>query len=353
MAYIGVDINYGNIAKQTGTGDGSDTTPIAALTYTVPSNESILVFLDGVAQVPGTDFSATGTTLTFTTAPALAVSILVMFLGRSLDIGTPGDGTVSLAKMAVNSIDSDQYVDGSIDAAHLSANSVDSDAYVDGSIDAVHLSANSVDSDAYVDGSIDLAHMSSESVDEDNLHISNSGSNGNFLSKQSGDSGGLTWAAAGGGFTLATEQATTSGTGITFGSIPTGTKLILVMFEGVSDDVGGDMQVSIGDAGGLETSGYVSSCVQTNTDDTALVRSRTNSFVMSMSTASSIVNGIMILALKDAGNFTWASSHSHGITTVIAAAGGGVKSLSAELTQLKCAVSGASFDAGSINIMYF
>ena len=37
MAYIGVDINYGNIAKQTGTGDGSDTTPIAALTYTVPS----------------------------------------------------------------------------------------------------------------------------------------------------------------------------------------------------------------------------------------------------------------------------------------------------------------------------
>jgi hypothetical protein len=36
--------------------------------------------------------------------------------------------------------------------------------------------------------------MSSESVDEDNLHISNSGSNGEFLSKQSGDAGGLTWA---------------------------------------------------------------------------------------------------------------------------------------------------------------
>jgi hypothetical protein len=124
MAYIGTDINYGNIAKQTGTGDGSDTTPIAALTYTVPSNESILVFLDGVAQVPGTDFTATGTTLTFTTAPALGVAILVMFLGRSLDIGTPGDGTVSLAKMAVNSIDSDQYVDASIDNAHLADDAV-------------------------------------------------------------------------------------------------------------------------------------------------------------------------------------------------------------------------------------
>ena len=124
MPYIGVDINYGNIAKMTGTGDGSDTTPIAALTYTVPSNESILVFLDGVAQVPGTDFTATGTTLTFTTAPASGVAILVMFLGRSLDIGTPGDGTVSLAKMAVNSIDSDQYVDASIDNAHLADDAV-------------------------------------------------------------------------------------------------------------------------------------------------------------------------------------------------------------------------------------
>jgi len=58
------------------------------------------------------------------------------------------------------------------------------------------LGANTVDSDAYVDGSIDLAHMSSESVDEDNLYISNAGSNGQFLSKQSGNNGGLTWATA-------------------------------------------------------------------------------------------------------------------------------------------------------------
>ena len=62
------------------------------------------------------------------------------------------------------------------------------------------LASNSVDSAELVDGSIDLAHMSSESVDEDNLHISNAGTNGQFLSKQSGNSGGLTWADAGGTF---------------------------------------------------------------------------------------------------------------------------------------------------------
>ena len=77
------------------------------------------------------------------------------------------DAGITLAKMAANSVDSDQYVDGSIDLIHMSANSVDSDQYVDGSIDLVHMSANSVDSDQYVDGSIDLIHMSANSVDSD------------------------------------------------------------------------------------------------------------------------------------------------------------------------------------------
>jgi len=51
---------------------------------------------------------------------------------------------VTLAKMAANSVDSDQYVDGSIDLIHMSANSVDSDQYVDGSIDEIHLGDNQV-----------------------------------------------------------------------------------------------------------------------------------------------------------------------------------------------------------------
>jgi len=52
------------------------------------------------------------------------------------------DDAVTVAKMAVNSVDSDQYVDASIDLAHMSANSIDSTQYVDGSIDTAHI-ANS------------------------------------------------------------------------------------------------------------------------------------------------------------------------------------------------------------------
>ena len=74
------------------------------------------------------------------------------------------DAGITLAKMAANSVDSDQYVDGSIDLVHMSANSVDSDQYVDGSIDLIHMSANSVDSDQYVDGSIDTDHLADDQV---------------------------------------------------------------------------------------------------------------------------------------------------------------------------------------------
>jgi hypothetical protein len=85
-------------------------------------------------------FSLSGTTVTFSTAPALGVKVEAVSGGRE-NIGTPSDNTVSLAKMQVNSIDSDQYVDGSIDLAHMSANSVDSSQLASGSVDLAHLSA--------------------------------------------------------------------------------------------------------------------------------------------------------------------------------------------------------------------
>ena len=122
MGYIGTDINYGNIASQTGVGDGTLTpSTVNPLTYSVPTSSSIIVTLDGVTQVPTTDYVATGTTLTFTSSVASPIAILVVFLGRSLDIGTPADNTVTNAKMANNAIDSAELAAGSVDLSHLSA----------------------------------------------------------------------------------------------------------------------------------------------------------------------------------------------------------------------------------------
>ena len=112
MGYIGLDINYGDVNSQTGTGDGSDTTPIATLDYSVPTSSSIVVTLDGVTQVPDVDYNVTsGTTLTFTTAPVNLVKILVVFLGRSLGLGTPADGTVDASKLATDAVTNIKVVD--------------------------------------------------------------------------------------------------------------------------------------------------------------------------------------------------------------------------------------------------
>ena len=120
MGYIGTDINYGNLSFQTGEGDGADTTPIAALDYFVANSASLIVTLDGVTQVPTTDYTVSGgTTLTFSTAPADGVAILVLFLGRNIDVGTPGDDTITNAKLTNNSVDSAELVTGSVDDGHI------------------------------------------------------------------------------------------------------------------------------------------------------------------------------------------------------------------------------------------
>ena len=117
--------------------------------------------------------------------------------------------------IADDSINSEHYVDGSVDHQHLSNDCIDGDNiqddvinsehYAAGSVDHEHLANDVIDGDNIQDdvvnsehiaaGAVDLEHMSSESVDEDNLKISNAGSNGQYLQKQSGNAGGLTWAA--------------------------------------------------------------------------------------------------------------------------------------------------------------
>jgi hypothetical protein len=157
---------------------------------------------------------------------------------------------------------------------------------------------------------------------------------------------------AGGGFTLGTDTATASGTSFTFGSIPTGTTMIIIMFEGVSLSGSDDLAVQIGDSGGIETSGYIANG---HSIDIA-VASKINStahFPIKLAAGAHIVSGIMTLSLKDSSNFTWVQGHTVKASTDLTNFGAGEKSLSAELTQVHLTRSGSdTFDAGSVNIMY-
>jgi len=155
------------------------------------------------------------------------------------------------------------------------------------------------------------------------------------------------------GITLSAEQATTSGSAYTFSSIPAGTKIITIMLVGVSFDGSSDYIVTIGNSGGLQTSGYTSSA-----GDVAGAggTGSTTAFRLTEGTASSSVyHGNVVLTLEDSANFTWTStSHltrSNAAGTHLAA---GSKSLSGELTQLSFTTAGGSDsgDAGSVSIQY-
>ena len=71
----------------------------------------------------------------------------------------------------------------------ISTGGVKNDAVTAGKIPA-----NAVGSSEIADDAVDQGAIADEAVDEARLQISNAGTNGQFLSKQSGNTGGLTWA---------------------------------------------------------------------------------------------------------------------------------------------------------------
>jgi hypothetical protein len=95
MAYIGKSPEYGVFEKQTLTADGSTTT--FTLNYTIGSSSSILVSVSGVIQEPESAYniSSGGTQIVFSTAPEIAETIFVVFLGVSFDVGTLGTGAIT------------------------------------------------------------------------------------------------------------------------------------------------------------------------------------------------------------------------------------------------------------------
>lgn len=149
--------------------------------------------------------------------------------------------------------------------------------------------------------------------------------------------------------TLATAQNTTSGTSIDFTSIPSWVRRITVMFNGFSFNDASYGLVQIGDAGGLETTGYVSKT--SFSGGSSSDNSSTSGFTFGGNSAGFALSGHMTLT-QVSGN-TWVASFV-GSNATISCLGGGTKTLSDTLTQLRVtSTSGTSaFDAGSVNIMY-
>jgi hypothetical protein len=149
--------------------------------------------------------------------------------------------------------------------------------------------------------------------------------------------------------TRGTSQATTSGTSFDFTGIPSWAKRITVMFNQVSLDASEQFLVQLGDAGGIETTGYASRSSAAGSNNTS-----TAGFIVRVNGTSNLVSGIMTIA-NISGN-VWVGSHALDRGANDCSVGGGSKTLSDVLTQIRITatndVGGANFDAGSVNILY-
>ena len=96
MAYLGKgtkSIDHATISTHTMTGDGSDTTMSIILGTTSVNNVS--VFISGVQQRPGQDYTVANDVITFTTAPAAGWPV-VAFVRKDTKKGTIADASIGL-----------------------------------------------------------------------------------------------------------------------------------------------------------------------------------------------------------------------------------------------------------------
>ena len=151
-----------------------------------------------------------------------------------------------------------------------------------------------------------------------------------------------------------TSQASTSGTSITFSSIPSWAKRITVMFNGVSTNGASGVLAQLG-SGSLTTSGYNTGAARFGASAFAGTNSTSGIFINSVAANVTLYGNMIITNIT--GNvwtafYVFGAAGSGGGNYVFT--GGGQVSLSGALDRVAAVTANGTdaFNAGSINILY-
>tara|TARA_B100001248_G_scaffold107973_1_gene80529 strand:+ start:1072 stop:2103 length:1032 start_codon:yes stop_codon:yes gene_type:complete len=106
MAYIGPEPKLGQNREVDDISSGFNgntatfNLQVDGLAVSPGSANAILVSLGGIIQNPGTDYTVSTSTITFTTNPASGLSFFGLVLGQGIDTATVADGSVTNAKVS-------------------------------------------------------------------------------------------------------------------------------------------------------------------------------------------------------------------------------------------------------------
>jgi len=199
MSYIGRGVDaISNVEKLTNiTFDGSTTYNLIkdSVAFTPSGANNILISIDGIVQQ--NNFTVAGSTIIFDFSPTSNNTCnWIQHYGVGV-LNTPADDTVKTATVQDDAITTDKLAN-SINSA-ITANTAKTGitSSQTSAITANTSKTTNATHSGEVTGATALT-IADNIVDEANLKISNSATNGHFLSAQSGNSGGLTWAEAGG-----------------------------------------------------------------------------------------------------------------------------------------------------------
>lgn len=150
------------------------------------------------------------------------------------------------------------------------------------------------------------------------------------------------------------SQATTSGNAVDF-SVPGWASHIRVSIAGLSTNGSTDVPlVQLGDAGGVETSGYLAS-VENGSGSAA--NSTTGFAIVAAVGAASVMHGTVMLTRHSADGAQWTAIGNIGFSNGADVHNmAGSKTLSAPLTTVRFTLSGTpadAFDAGSVTVHYW
>jgi len=129
MSYIGNQVTSVPFTVDTFIGNGSSTA-FGPMVRAPAAIASVAVFDNGIYKTPGIDFSISGTTITFTSAPGSGNNIVVHHIGNGImATQVPVDGSVTGAKMTANSIRGNNIVAGQVSGNLLGQFSVSSNNF--------------------------------------------------------------------------------------------------------------------------------------------------------------------------------------------------------------------------------
>ena len=169
----------------------------------------------------------------------------------------------------------------------------------------------------------------------------------------SGDSPSISGTYQGGVLTSGTAVASTSGTSIDFTSIPSWVKRITVMFNSTSLNGTGAIIVQVG-SGSFTTSGYAGAYGYYQNAGASSLSTLTTGFGAFLGQGAADIQTGMLTITNVSGNNWIASMNGSNNAGAVGYGGSGTIALGGTLDRVRITtVAGtATFDAGSINILY-